>query len=200
MLRERNPDKTREKILVAAAQEIYHQGYQGMRVNNVLQQTSLTKGALYHHFPTKADLGYAVVEELLMAEIQQRWVEPLQQDGNVLDAIINNLQTQCQSATSEMINCGCPLNNVSQEMSGIDEGFRIRIKQVYSAWIDAIAASLRKGQSKGEVKLDLDADNTARFLVASLEGIMGSVKCSQESENMAALMACLFDYLNSLRS
>ena len=200
MLRERNPDKTREKILLAAAEEIYRQGYQGMRVNNVLQQTDLTKGALYHHFPTKTDLGYAVVEELLMAEIKQRWVEPLQQDGNVIDTIINNLQTQSQTVTPEMICCGCPLNNVSQEMSGIDEGFRIRVKQVYSAWIGAISASLRKGQMKGEVKMDLDADNTARFLVASLEGIMGSVKCSQESENLAALMGCIVDYLNSLRS
>ncbi|MEH6579965.1 MAG: TetR/AcrR family transcriptional regulator [Amphritea sp.] len=200
MLRERNPDKTREKILMAAAEEIYRQGYQGMRVNNVLQQTGLTKGALYHHFPTKTDLGYAVVEELLMAEIRQHWVEPLDKDGNVIDTIINHLQTQCQSATPEMISCGCPLNNVSQEMSSIDEGFRTRIKLVYSAWVEAISASLSKGQAKGEVKMDLDADNTARFLVASLEGIMGSVKCSQESENLVALMGCLVDYLNSLRS
>lgn len=200
MLKERNPDKTREKILLAAAEEIYRQGYQGMRVNNVLQQTSLTKGALYYHFPAKADLAYAVVEELLMSEIKQRWVEPLEQDGNAIDIIINNLETQFKSATPEMINCGCPLNNISQEMSGIDEGFRIRIKQVYSTWTEAISNRLRKGQLKGEVKMDLNPDNTSRFLVASLEGIMGSVKCSQESDNLDALMGCLFDYLNSLRS
>ena len=34
-----------------------------MRLDDVVAATGLTKGALYHHFPNKQALGYAVVDE-----------------------------------------------------------------------------------------------------------------------------------------
>jgi AcrR family transcriptional regulator len=41
------------KIFGAAFQEIHKHGYLGMRVDKVLKNTSVRKGAMYHHFPGK---------------------------------------------------------------------------------------------------------------------------------------------------
>ena len=58
-------ESARSRILRAAFEEIYRHGYQGTRVDAILAETGLTKGAFYHHFSSKQDLGYAVVDEFL---------------------------------------------------------------------------------------------------------------------------------------
>ena len=49
----RNPDQTRARLLEAAFEEIYQHGFQGMRVDEILERTGLKKGAFYHHFSTQ---------------------------------------------------------------------------------------------------------------------------------------------------
>ena len=55
-------DGTRERLLVAAERLILEQGYADTSLDDVLRVTGLTKGAFFHHFKSKADLGRAVVE------------------------------------------------------------------------------------------------------------------------------------------
>lgn len=87
MVNERNPEHTRTRILEAAHEEIYQHGYQGMRIEAILQKTNLAKGALYHHFPNKLSLGYAVVEEILMEHFQTLWNQFIDNHPNPLTAI-----------------------------------------------------------------------------------------------------------------
>ena len=79
MATERNTETTRTRILEAAREEIFQNGYQGMRIDSILQKTNLAKGALYHYFPNKLALGYAVVDEVLMGHFQNVWEDFFQQ-------------------------------------------------------------------------------------------------------------------------
>jgi TetR/AcrR family transcriptional repressor of nem operon len=84
MATERNAEQTRTRILEAAREEIFQNGYQGMRIDAILQKTKLAKGALYHYFPNKLALGYAVVDEVLMGHFQTTWEEIFLQHRNPL--------------------------------------------------------------------------------------------------------------------
>jgi len=59
---------TRRKILESAFHEIHRNGFQAASLNPILERTGVTKGALYHHFPNKQTLGYAVLFAGLPAE------------------------------------------------------------------------------------------------------------------------------------
>ena len=61
----RASDVTRDKLLQAAFEEIYRRGFQSTSLDTILAKAGVTKGALYHYFPDKASLGYAVVEEVV---------------------------------------------------------------------------------------------------------------------------------------
>ena len=74
---QRQPDQTRRRILEAAFKAMYRNGFQGMRLDEVIAATELTKGALYHHFPNKRALGYAVVDEILYGQVDENWLSPL---------------------------------------------------------------------------------------------------------------------------
>ncbi len=72
--RVRQPDITREKLLTAAFEEMYRRGFQAASLDTILAQAGVTKGALYHHFPDKAALGYAVVDEVVRGLLLDRWL------------------------------------------------------------------------------------------------------------------------------
>ena len=76
---------TRDKILMAGFQEMYQHGYQGMRIDQVLSATGLAKGALYHHFPNKVSLAYAIVDEILYEQSKQQFDESLAQYEAITD-------------------------------------------------------------------------------------------------------------------
>src|SRR5688572_25732929 len=71
--RSREPAVTRDKLLKAAFEEIYRRGFQAASLDAILAKAGVTKGALYHHFPDKASLGYAVVDEVVKGLLLERW-------------------------------------------------------------------------------------------------------------------------------
>lgn len=52
----------RDRILRSARQLVTERGFAATSVDAVLEQAEASKGAFFHHFPTKADLGRAIVE------------------------------------------------------------------------------------------------------------------------------------------
>ena len=56
-------DETRLKLLTAFRAAFLERGYENTPVQAVLEQTGLSKGALYHHFRSKADIIEALFEQ-----------------------------------------------------------------------------------------------------------------------------------------
>lgn len=178
--RTRNPEQTRGRLLDAAFGQVYQAGFQGTDLDTILEAAGVTKGALYHHFGSKEALGYAIVEERLAEITQEKWLRPLAKGGNPIDVLIAIVEGT--SFRTEHVNGGCPLNNLAQEMSPLDDGFRARLKQVFRDWQEGIATALRKGQARGEVKANVDAEETALYLMATYEGYISIAKNAQSAE------------------
>lgn len=197
---ERNPDRTRRLILEAAYQEIYRHGYQGMRVDIVLAATGLTKGALYHHFPNKQALGYAVVDEVIHDLVQQIWTQPLAASADPLSSIVHLIGHIGEVFGHDIVTYGCPVNNLAQEMSPIDEGFRLRLDRVYQEWRTALQQALVRAQQAGKLRTDIDCENLATFVLAAVSGCIGAAKNAQSLEQLRNCGAMLVDYLESVRT
>jgi len=48
--------KTRQDLLDAALQVFSQQGYQAARLQDIAKAAGVTRGAIYHHFGSKAEL------------------------------------------------------------------------------------------------------------------------------------------------
>ena len=196
----RDPDKTREAILMAGFQEIHRHGFQAAGLDSILTVAGVTKGALYHHFENKAGLGYAIIDELISKMILDSWINHLDPQADPIDQLQQVLRTHMECAESEDIELGCPLYNLIQEMSPIDEGFRLRLNRVIEQWRDGVARALRQGQDQGFVKLGLDPRKTATFFVAAVEGSIGLVKAANDPSVAAEVAESLIMYLDTLRA
>jgi AcrR family transcriptional regulator len=196
----RAPEGTRRRILTAAFAEFYRNGFQGGSLNRIVEEAGTTKGALFHHFEGKNDLGYAVVEEVIQPHIKALWFDPL---ADSIDPIADLKRTMRQFVKDEQANGrlvqGCPLNNLAQEMSPLDEGFRKRIEGVYTAWRESLEAAFARGIKAGKVRRNISPRNVAAFVVAALAGIIGTAKNAQSEELLKQSGEGLFDYLDSLQ-
>ena len=141
----RQPDVTRNRLLECAFEEIYKRGFRAASLDAILEKTGVTKGALYHHFASKSALGYAVVDELLVPHMRTHWLSVAEAE-NPLDAAIASIRKRRDKLKERLLTYGCPFNNLAQEMSPVDEGFRTRLQAILDEWMNALASALERGK------------------------------------------------------
>jgi len=195
--RTRDPEKTRAHIMEVAFREIYHHGFQGISIDQIVRKTDVTKGAFFHYFASKSDLGYAIVDEILREMILDRWIRPLAAYRNPLQGIAKRFKTLTEAMADADLVRGCPLNNLAQEMSAVDPVFRGKIKAVMTMWIDETERYLRKAQAAGFLKKSADPHQIALFVVMVQEGSFGLVKSLADRKVFDALYLSLKEYLHA---
>ena len=184
----------------AAFDEMYLNGFRAAGLEVILAASGVSKGALYHHFGNKQGLGYAVVEERVRPLVRERYLKPFQDSADPPEALRRMGQRmEDELRKTGILERGCPVNNLVQEMSGVDEGFRERLASVLKEWRDTIADGLRAGQTAGTVKPDTDPDEAATFVVAVLMGAVGFAKNAQDLVPFDACRRVLDTYVGSLR-
>lgn len=198
MKTERNPENTRKRILVAAFKDMHRNGFQGLRIDNVLNETGLKKGALYHHFKSKQALAYAVLEELIQNYITEISIKPIEKFDNPIEGFMFVFTTVGKEWSDEFFQLGCPLFNLSQEMTPIDEGFKKKIKDFFCFWENEYKQALQKGQEKGFIKKDINLDEVARFIITAIEGAICQAKIHQDKEAFLSCGNQLERYLQTL--
>ncbi|HEY9098092.1 MAG TPA: TetR/AcrR family transcriptional regulator [Thiobacillus sp.] len=196
----KTPDLTRQKMLEAAFAEIHRKGFQAASISQILAATELTKGALYHHFPDKKSLGLAVIEEVIRPYMTAMMFTPLLETDRPLATLQVFLQSKSMFNDPAEVMLGCPLNNLMQEMSPVDETFRLHLNALFQDWVDVVAAALKRGQAAHEVRADVMADETAFFVVSALEGCIGMSKNTQSVTAFQGCMAQMSHYLETLKA
>jgi AcrR family transcriptional regulator len=194
----RQPDVTRETILDAAFQEVHRHGFQAASLSNILAKTGLTKGALYHHFPTKDDLGLAVIDEVVREGLDAMMFAPLRESDTPFETLLEIVRRKAQRADLESVSLGCPLNNLMQEMSPLDATFKKRLNAVLAIWQTAVADALTRAQKQGKVRREVDCRAAALFIVSSWEGCVGVAKAMQSVKDFRLCMKQLEEHVAGL--
>lgn len=172
----RDPERTRSKILSAGYDSVYRQGFRATSVNEIAAKAGVTEGAFFHYFPAKNDLGYALADEMLRDMMLERWIKPLAAYSNPIQGMSARYRKLMEATTDEEASLGCPLNNLTQEMSPVDPVFRDKLRGVVLEWVEETEKYLRKAQAEGYMKPEVDARAAAEFLVMIEEGSAAIVK------------------------
>ena len=64
MARNKYPEETVGKILDTAERMFIEKGYDKTSLQDIIQETGLSKGAIYHHFTSKEDIFYSVCDRI----------------------------------------------------------------------------------------------------------------------------------------
>ena len=91
---QRNPQRTRERILSAALKEFAVNGFAGARVDAIARRAAINKRMLYHYYGDKEGLFRAVLRRKI-AE-RQAWAEGL--SGDPVESLPFWFKLSCQDA------------------------------------------------------------------------------------------------------
>lgn len=192
-------DKTRQALLEAAFGEIYEQGFRSASLSEIIKKAGCTKGSLYHHFPDKHALGLAAAEEFMAGYIRGVWIEPLRDTADPLSEIRAIIERHANGEIGIDPRRGCPFQNLTQEMAGIDAGFQELFAALFASLRGAVADALARGRKTGMVRPDIDPLCVATLIVAGHQGVASMIKATQDLEVGRAAATAFFDYLESLR-
>lgn len=194
----RDPDKTKSNILMVAAQTFHMKGYKGTSLSDILTAANVSKGALYHHFSNKQELLYAVFDELYRNEMLARWL-PIKTADDPIEAIASQIEEMSCEGTEFDRSTGCPVQNLSAELSTQDEGVRQRVDNLHCEFKSIIEGGLSKAQNDKNMSSQLDAEGVALFIMCSLTGMRQMAKSCQDQVTHQKLTTALTDYVRSLK-
>jgi len=165
---EQPPTNTRSRILDVGERLVQVRGFNGFSYADVATELSLTKASLHYHFPSKAELG-----EALIARYGERFAQALAEiDANVtlppakLDAYASlyaevlrqERMCLCGMLAAEYQTLPSPIRNAV--VAFLDDN---------EAWL---ARVLEDGRKDGSLRFSNTAADTARSIVSGLEGAM----------------------------
>ncbi len=192
-------ERTRQALLDAAFNEIHLHGYQAASLNDILKAAGCTKGSLYHHFPDKHALGLAAIADNIDRFMAMTWLQPLSQADNPIDEVKAIIDRHASGEINTDLRLGCPIQNISVEMSALDEDFRIYLQGVNTRWHVALTSALTRGKENGHVRNNINADAVATMIMATHQGTIGLIKTAQDAAIGRACGEAFFHYLDSLR-
>jgi AcrR family transcriptional regulator len=161
--------ETRNQIKSAAVDNFCRSGYDGASVAEICSQAGVSKGAFYHHFPSKQDLFLAIMED---------WLKDL--DGRLF-----NQKESTKPVPKTLQEMGSTLGIVFKAASGqlpMFMEFLVQASRSPDIW-DAVIAPYRKyqqsfsilidkGKEEGSFKSNIDAEESAWVLMSLAVGIL----------------------------
>ena len=187
-------ENTRDKLIDAAFDEVYSHGYQGASLANILAKAGVHKGSMYHFFANKKEMVLASIEETILQKFNQRYGY-----ANICEkGYLEEFYARLRDRSTRDFKRGCPIANVVQEMSNIDEDFNVLMKSIYEAFRANVKTILDKAIEAKELKA-CDTRKLALFITSTLEGAILAAKASGNEQDYVDVIEELIEHIERKR-
>lgn len=161
--------EVRGRILDAARHLVASRGVQGTTMNEIVRASGLSKGAVYGHFPSKANLVVALQDQVLESRLQ----------GAVLQFRVDeSARERLLQLTRRLFEPGTPSNRERARLtlqftaSALQSpSLRAQVDARYERVHRLFRDLLEEGRHSGEFRPDLDASATATAILGLLDGL-----------------------------
>lgn len=192
-------DSTKMHILNKSFELIYINGYQATSIDKIIDTTQVTKGAFYYHFKDKEKMGLSMIDEVLLPRLNRILIQPIQNNEKPLEAIFETIKNNLLRDADFDRRYGCPMNNLVQEMSPINERFKTKLKGVIKKWKTALTQELDRAKELGHIDKNVNTDSVADFIIVSYEGLRATGKLEDDLALYKSYLKQLKNYLESLK-
>ncbi|MCG8331403.1 MAG: TetR/AcrR family transcriptional regulator [Chitinophagales bacterium] len=186
---------TQQLIIEKSFKLFYKNGFSKTSIPEIMQETGLSKGAFYHHFKNKNELGEKVISDIVSKRIYNNMIAPLNnyRNENVIGLLCRVFTERIQNFSIEEKEFGCPANNLINEIGCSDSTFRKILRQLINDWKAMLIEVLEYGKLKKEIRKNVNSSSVAIYLISGFEGVRGIRKVFDNDE-------ILLEYLESMKS
>jgi TetR/AcrR family transcriptional repressor of nem operon len=178
---------TRERILRVAERLMTDQGYNATSLDQVIAESSSSKGAFFHHFRSKAELAVQLVERYVAADLAHLNAGLAATDGihdpaDRVVAFLRYFEDGADELMAEQSGCLYATVLAEREFTGTD--ITRQVATAEKAWRRALVDLLRPALADLRPAIDVDIEALADHLFTTFEG--GFILC-RTTENPSAM-------------
>jgi AcrR family transcriptional regulator len=158
---------TREQIIDRAAHLLMSRGFNGFSYRDISSHLGVKNAAVHYHFPAKADLAMALVDEYRQT-LRRGTAEFMAYGGKALaqlEGLFAFTSKQCLAGR-----CICPFGAFSIDYSQLPEDVRKATHGFMEESINWLTRVLEVGRTQDEFRFKGEARPRALNILASLQG------------------------------
>jgi AcrR family transcriptional regulator len=157
--------RTRARIVKEAAALIHERGVAGTTLEDVKVAAEVSGSQMYHYFPDKNELVQAVID--YQADTIVNHQGQALRSANGIEGWRKMVITAARHTKAKG---GCPLGSLVGQLAESDPEARALIAAGFDQWAATISDGLRSLHADGKLPSDIDPDDLAITLLATLQG------------------------------
>ncbi|SFI78742.1 TetR/AcrR family transcriptional regulator [Olleya namhaensis] len=200
MLQNEKSELTKQIILDKSFTLFYENGFKTTSVDKIMKATKLTKGAFYHHYKNKKELGLAVISLKVQQRVYKGMITPLYQSGNALQILETTFLDRLKSFPVYDKQHGCPMNNFINEVGDLEVAYQLALRRIIEDWKAALITLIDRGQKENTISKTLSSKAIAVYLISAFEGIRGIRKLYDTDDILDQYIDGLSLYLKQIKA
>lgn len=191
--------ETQDLIINTSFELFYEKGYNATSIPDIMKETSLSKGAFYHHFKNKREIGKKVIENIIRKRIKEGFIEPLAElNRNIPELLLYVFTNRIKNYSEREKALGCPANNLVGEIGYTEQDFRVILKSLFEEWREALINAIEHGKNRGEIKNDVNSSSVAISLICAFEGVRSVRKVYDDDKIFNEFMQSMGIFIKNL--
>jgi len=192
-------DFTRQLIVNEAFKLFYSNGFKTTSIDKIMKGTTLSKGAFYHHYKSKKELGLEVIRLKVQKRLVDGMISPLRKAGNSYTILENVFIERLKKFPFYEKQHGCPMNNLINELGDNERVYQSALKNIVEEWKTALVQLIERGKFENSIKKDTPSEAVAVYLISAFEGIRGIRKLYDNDAILDEFIAGLTLYLKQIK-
>jgi AcrR family transcriptional regulator len=191
------PSDTRERILQTALMLFSTRGYHNTGIADILKESGVKRGSLYHHFASKRELGLAAIDEMVRLLAEEGAGRHLRINGHPIDRMLKMID---ELPGVVKLQTGEPLTpSLALRLGAVNAEFRERLSTRYAAFIGELEAIVRRGVAEGQIVESVDPRVLTRVFLVMCDGMQFTSVVGLPEAYWEDARRWLKGYFNSLR-
>ncbi len=171
-------ENRRQELVLAAFNLIAERGFEGLRTRDVAAQVGVNIATLHYYFPTKEALIRGVVEHAM-----SRFQTTLAPHGSPDNQLRNHLR-----AVRDLLRDEPQVGAVMAELalrSARDPAMAAIVRGTNDGWYTTMRGLLGRAVTKGYLKPEMDSDEVAALIIATLTSLCLPVMSGSDRGDLA---------------
>ena len=187
-------DKKREIILASALTVMTKKGYYNSTIDDIVKESNMSKGAIYHYFSSKKEVYLDVIDYW-----ERKYTDIMAEEVNKQKTAMKSLKTLFKTFGEQMKKDPTPYECLSifWSISRNDKDFKNAMQKVYNRFQKAIELIIETGIKNKEFKR-VDPKTAALALILNIEGIFWFTLYKSKAGDASVYMDTISDYILNL--
>ncbi|OJJ22825.1 hypothetical protein BKI52_00295 [marine bacterium AO1-C] len=191
----RNAAKTKQEIIEKSAPLFNVHGYEGTKMQMIVEATGYQMGGIYRHFGTKKVLAKEVFRYNYQL-LKNSYIQGVHEDQSPKEQLLQLLNNLKFTFFAPTVVGGCPILNTAIEADDTDQDFRVLASEGLDELVGIVEVILEKGKKEGDFKPTIKPTQEALYLMTTIEGLIMVAKLKRSRKVLTTIFERFATYIN----